>query len=125
MPSLPGGGLDVSCEYDSIAYVQVGKEYGVVGIDAAESPTYTFYEDYVRWWEEYETALEEYDAEATAYDLLYDRCGGIASPGECSSLVSMYDALENEQLRLEAMLEDLGSCSWESLGIVSDIDIYW
>jgi len=44
----------LSIELDNIAYVKAGKEYGVVSIDRATSPEYSYYEQIgktLSWWE--------------------------------------------------------------------------
>ncbi|AEA48119.1 AN1-type zinc finger domain-containing protein [Archaeoglobus veneficus] len=125
--------------YDKIAYVVVGKEYGLISIDKAKSPEYWFYEDYKQKWIEYKKALEEYNKEAEEFNKKVEEYEKelrgrtvIHDPVEYAKLKRMYDELKEEKEKLdkkykelEEQKELLGGFYWESLGIVSNIEIYW
>lgn len=51
--------------WDKVAYVEIGKEYGLIPLDQAESPSYSFYEEYE---EEYEQRQQEYEELASDYN---------------------------------------------------------
>lgn len=54
--------------WDKVAYVEVGKEYGVIDIAKAKSPSYSFYEEYKQKWQEYEGMLSDYNEEVMRYN---------------------------------------------------------
>jgi len=53
--------------WDKVAYVEVGREYGIIAIDKADSPLYSYYEEFKQDWQEYERLLNEYNDEVTRY----------------------------------------------------------
>jgi hypothetical protein len=53
---------------DKIAYVEVGKDYGVIKLEAAEEFTYTYFEVYVTRFETYQENFIEYNAQVEAYN---------------------------------------------------------
>jgi len=53
---------------DKVAYVEVGKDYGVIKLDAAEEFTYTYFETYVTRFETYQEDFIEYNAQVEAYN---------------------------------------------------------
>ena len=140
-------------EHDKIAYVVEGEEYGVVSIDKATSPEYWFYEDYKQEWEEYDRELEAYNSDVEAYNNdvkaykrdgeAYERAVGgrtyISDHEEYERLNKMYNELKarkneldirgNEldarRERLDERQEDLGNYRWESLGVVTNVEVYW
>jgi len=68
-----GGSLSPLLEYnatswDTVAYVEIGKEYGLIDIAEAESPSYSFYEGYKQKWQEYEKMLSDYNDEVMQYN---------------------------------------------------------
>jgi hypothetical protein len=54
--------------YDKIAYVVVGKEYGLISLGVAASAQYSFYEAYLAKRENYESKLGAYNQEVDAYN---------------------------------------------------------
>ena len=54
--------------WDKIAYVEVGKEYGLIALDQAEPLSYTFYEEYKQKQQEYEELVNDYNDEVTLYN---------------------------------------------------------
>lgn len=140
-----GGGFEVvipsfedsynsDTNYDKIAYVKIGEEYGSIDVDVARSPQYTFYEQYEQQWEEYESRLEEYNASVEEYNRRVKEYNREISRGtyEYSRMVAMYNDLlrDEEQLKreeedLNQLQQDLGYYRWESLGVVSHVEIYW
>ncbi|MEA2074450.1 MAG: hypothetical protein U9O85_01760 [Euryarchaeota archaeon] len=141
------------CEHDKITYVVEGKEYGLISIDKATSPEYCFYEEYTEKCEEYDRELEAYNSDVEAYNNdveAYERDGEvyeralrgrtiIRDPLEYERLNKMYNDLkarENElDIRgtefdarregLDEQQEELGYYRWESLGVVTNVEVYW
>ncbi len=117
-----GGGLEVivlsfedsysyDVDYDKIAYVQIGEEYGLISLEKAESPSYNFYEDYMQEWEDYERGVDEYNRLLRGRTVIRNR-------SEYRKLKRMYDELESQR-------EILGDYRWGPLGVVSLVEVYW
>jgi hypothetical protein len=117
-------GEQYECEYDSIAYIEKGNEYGVVSIDKAKSLHYDFYVEYSRDSAKLNNMMDEYNSEVKAYN---DALGGrkkLAEP-EYSEFMAWADELEEMKAELEEMFDRIGYCWAEPLGIVTTVDIYW
>ena len=140
-------------EHDKIAYVVEGKEYGLISIDKATSSEHWFYEDYTKKWEELEKDIDAYNNDVEVYNndvKVYERDGEayekavggrtyIRDPEEYERLNKMYNdlkAIEKEldirgneldarRNRLDERQEELGYYRWESLGAVTEVDVYW
>ncbi len=124
VPSLEDSyGYDI--DYDKIAYVEIGKEYGLVSLDKAESATYSFYERYMREFEDYLRRVNEYNERTEEYIKALGGRTVIYDESEYRKLKRMYDELEEERVELEIQREILGDYSWEPLGITSHVEIYW
>jgi len=51
--TIDKGLVYIDCtQWDTIAYIEKGKEYGCIDLDKAYSPAYSFYEEYKEAWEE-------------------------------------------------------------------------
>ncbi|MFC2035744.1 hypothetical protein ACFLUJ_06455 [Chloroflexota bacterium] len=138
---------------DRIAYVQVGREYGLISLTVASSPLYSAYLTYVQKFNDYEARLatfitkvegfnervEAYNRDSEQYESLVGGRKEIADPKEYKELSSMYDQLERigieldressdidgENESLERELTNLGLMRWEPQGIVRSVEIYW
>jgi len=117
-----GGGFEVipsfsdayssNTDYDTIAYVQMAKEYGVISLNKAESPSYSFYDTYMQDWKAYERDVNEYNQAVDEYN-------------QNPTSYSEYERLKRIYNRLESQREALGDYPWEPLGVVSHVEIYW
>jgi len=140
-------------EHDKIAYVVEGKEYGLISINKATSSEYWFYEDYTKKWEDLEKHIDAYNRDVEEYNKAvktykrdgeaYERAVGgrtyISDHEEYERLNKMYNELKarkneldihgNEldarRERLDERQEDLGNYRWESLGVVTNVEVYW
>ena len=114
---------------DKIAFIELGEEYGLISLDVVESFSYGSYEQYMAEWEAYEDSLEQYIDEGDDYDNVLDRCGGYCTDtgGECNCqrLWSWYDELEQKRRQLDRKYQELGGYSWETLGIVKEVKLWW
>lgn len=111
--------------YDKVAYIELGKEYGLISLNVVEDFSYESYERYMEDWDAYETAVEAYNAEVDAYNSLYDRCGGYATYGECYRLLSWYDELDSQEAELDRQYTELGGYYWQPLDVVEKVEIWW
>lgn len=119
------GGHDATIEYDKVAYVAAGREYGVISLDRASAFDYQFYEQWMQRWEDYESKSRIYEQKSDAY---HEALGGrtlITDPEEYAALQSMYQELETLREELEAQESILGDYCWEPMGAVAAFYVHW
>jgi len=116
---------DNPTSWDTVAYVEIGKEYGLIDIAYAKAPSYSFYEKYKQKWQEYEIKLEAYNREVERYNQeILGKVYIIGSPEDIR--ISAWEArLEKESQALDKLAEELSDFWFESLGVVKDIYIHW
>jgi hypothetical protein len=142
-----GSKEEVECDYDKIAYVVTGREYGMISIDKAISIEYWFYEDYTGKWDEYgreseahNSKVEEYNKSAEIYEMALGGRTTIGDSIEYANLNRMYNDLNTIGKELDLQYEtlqrrndELGLCHWlplgvvtdVELGVVTDVEVYW
>ena len=123
---------------DRIAYVVKGKDLGFISLDIAQSPDYSYYEQYRERSREYTTQLDEYNSKVTAYNNDVQAfnswvSGKVFMAGSSEARkadqwkgnlqMSQY-ALKTAKAELEKSGAELGPL-WKPMGIVSNIDIRW
>lgn len=124
--------------YDKIAYVELGKEYGMISVGYATSLDYPFYEDYEDKCDNYTKIASSYYEEVDTYNAEVDsynaELGGRTQLEEpdysyfrdkYNELVKQKEALEETRSELEVLFSEIGSYFWQPLGVVSNIEIYW
>lgn len=114
--------------WDAIAYIVVGKEYGLIGIYSAGRIDYAWYEYYMGKWDRYLRLLDEYNQEVSRFN------------NEVSSKIYTYGTEEEKELRtwgfeidkkeeqLDREMADLGYFNYSlegNPGRVTNITIYW
>ncbi len=112
-PTASAGSLDLgsSGSWDKIAYLETGKDYGVIGLNVADR--YGFdYSGYDQWL----ATKQEFDTLAAQYDSL--RAGRTVVPK------ADYDRLQAMASQMKDLAKQLGGV-WESLGMVSGFTITW
>ena len=123
------GGGDISfmepIPRDTTAYVEIGKEYGVIYIAKATSLSYNFYLEYQQAWQEYRALLDNYNEEVLQYNQETEgKVYYIGSP-ELAEIQLWEAKLIRMRQELEEMGEQLGDFWFEPLGVTKDIHIYW
>ncbi len=113
------------CDYDKVAFVKEGREYGLVSLEYAEPPGYPFYEQYTEAWSEYLADLEEFNALADEYNALANGPQLIAGSPEARRAKTLFSELQRRRVALEMKSELLGPCRWESVGVVEQVELYW
>jgi len=95
-------GQDIYAEYDKVAYIEVGRAYGLITLDKATSFDYGFYEQWTQQWSDYEAKVSLYNGGSLSYK-------------------------ERQVLRnqIEALRAILGDYRWEPLGIVMNVNVHW
>lgn len=141
MNSTSLGGLTVyggASSWDKIAYVAVGKELGFVSLDFATCPEYVCYENYVQRKSDFEAMLNDYNQRAQVYNsevLAFNEwvSGKVFIEGTSDAararqwseqLKQEKDSLTTMASILDQKNKSLGAF-WQTLGIVSGVDIYW
>ena len=110
---------------DAIGYVEIGSEYGVIFITKATSLSYDFYLQYKQKWQEYIDLLNNYNEEVTQYNQETEgKVYYIGSP-ELAEIQTWEAKLIRMYQDLEALAKQLGDFWFESLGIITDIHLYW
>ena len=111
--------------WDTVAYVEIGKEYGLIDIDKAKSPSYSFYEEYQNKWQEFETKLEAYNREVERYNQEISGKTYVIGSAEDIRMTAWEARLEEEGQALDKLVEELGESYYEQVGTVEDIHIHW
>ncbi|MFC1971458.1 hypothetical protein ACFLV0_06010 [Chloroflexota bacterium] len=111
--------------WDKIAYVKVGKVYGAIYLDYAESLSYDFYETYQRKWRECEEMLHEYNDEVLQFN--QEIAGKVYHRGslELAWMEARETILKEKSQLIEELTKELGYYSPTPLGIVENINIHW
>jgi hypothetical protein len=114
-----------ACENDKVAYIEVGKEYGVISIDKAESLQYSFYVGYNQDWETCKDMLEDYNEEVMRYN--EEISGKVYYEGTPElAAIQLWEAeLAEKEQAIDELAEKIGSCWFEPLDVVESVEIYW
>ena len=123
---------------DRIAYVVKGKELGFISLDIAQSPDYSYYEQYRVSSHEYTARLNEYNAKVSAYNYdvqAFNRWVSgtvfMAGSSEARKAEQWKSNLQMSQYLLKAAKTETEKSGvelgplWKPMGIVANIDIRW
>lgn len=132
--------------WDKVAYIEIGKEYGVVDIAKADSLSYSFYQGYKHKWESYHRQLEFYNLQVGQFNKEVEQFNKEVEQFNKEVEGKTYEMFTEEWMKInfwEAMLdaqaeeldaqaeqlhslgEELGDYWFEPLGVVEDINIHW
>ncbi len=100
-PGMTLDGQDTTMNYDKVAYMAVGHEYGLISLDKASAFDYEFYEQWTQQWEDYKKKLDIYKQ--------------TSDPAELRTL----------REELEAQQSILGNYRWEPLDTVTNFYVHW
>ncbi|NLL90565.1 MAG: hypothetical protein GX226_05645 [Dehalococcoidales bacterium] len=112
-------------KWDTIGYLAIGKIYGHIGIDEAESLEYSFLEDYLNGWESYKTLLAEYNHQVKQYNEAVEGKTFITGTEEYQQMKAWQTELKEMEKTLSEMEDELGDYYYLPSGIVSSYSIYW
>ncbi|MFC2045418.1 hypothetical protein ACFLUH_01905 [Chloroflexota bacterium] len=117
--------LKKATSWDKVAYLELGREYGLIAINRADSLLYSYYDDYQQSWQKYEELVDEYNDEVTQYNDEIE--GKVYQQGsaELARIEAWEKEIEEMKADLDRMAQELGDFRFEPLGIVEDIDIHW
>jgi hypothetical protein len=119
----PSGKPD-PCERDRVAYIEKGKEYGLIDINKVESLNYNFYVEYAQNWQKFDSMMDEYNNEAIAFNRTYANKTNLPM-SEYSKYEAWKAQLEGKERILKELEKKLGNCFAKPLGIVKAVEIYW
>jgi len=111
--------------WDKVAYVETGKEYGLIPLDHAESLSYSFNEEYQQRQQEYEELVSDYNDEVTLYNeavTSYEDASYGIPPPEAPDISEYGTSLEESRRLFFDLLEwetamlawDEGRQDWET-----------
>jgi hypothetical protein len=93
---------------DTIAYVEIGREYGRIDVAYARSSSYGFYEEYEQKWQEYDKLMSDYNDEVTLYNQAvtsYEYASYGIPPPEAPDISEYGTSLEESRRLFFALLE--------------------
>jgi hypothetical protein len=111
--------------WDTVAYVEAGREYGLIAIDKAESLSYSFYEEYKQNWQEFKMLLNEYNEEVARYN--QEVQGKVYREGssELARMEAWKTEIDDRKQVLNQFGEELGEFWYEPKGIVEGMRVHW
>lgn len=124
--------------WDKISYIEIGREYCIISLKVATSPSFSYYEQWKERLLVYEASLEEFNSRVDSYNLEVEKYnqwvnGKILHEGSSETLYATQwsqeftarkNALKAIRVQLEKESDNLGTF-WEPLGIVKSVEIYW
>ena len=136
--SQQGVSWGVADDWDKVAYLSIGQEYGLISLSAATCPAYECYEVYEQQKAAFDVALDEYNQAMDAHNADVEAynswiVGKIFHPGtaDYQKVQQWYAEIQQDKSDLAAQLQTLNKegdalgSFWEPLGNVSHINIYW
>lgn len=123
-PASGMGNSGSTSSWDKIAYIEAGKEYGLISTSMASWPDYSLYPAYCEKRDKFFKELDSYNNEVRQYNQFVS--GRIIYIGSAEYLKATQweQRLKSKKLELNALANSLGAI-WEPLGIVSKVKIYW
>jgi hypothetical protein len=125
-------------DWDKVAYLSIGQEYGLISLSVAVCPEYECYEAYKQQKADFDAALDEYNQAMDAHNADVQNYnnwiwGKTFHPGtaDYQKAQDWYNNIQSEKRELYARLQALNKeggalvAFWEPLGNVSHINIYW
>ena len=110
--------------HDKIAYVAVGKELGFISMEVAESPAYSYYEQYKVRFDKFKNDLEACNAAIVQYGTYMDEYNRSRGSGLITSINAQRHAVDKLSAQVNADAAGLGAF-WPEMGVVEGVKIYW
>jgi hypothetical protein len=123
---------------DSIAYLEIGKEYGLISMNVAQSPDYDVYLGYKDSLSKFKSDLarynedvKKYNAEVKEYNQWVKSTTIYWLSPEAKKADRWKSELNSKSMELQKTAESLDKTGdslgvfWQPDGIVSNIEIYW
>jgi hypothetical protein len=116
---------DSPTSWDAIAYVEIGKEYGLIPITKAKILTYSFYEEYKQEWQEYRELLNDFNNEVAQFNQEVEGKTYYEGSPELARIEAWKAELERQDELLDKLSGELGNIWFEPKDIVENIYIHW
>ena len=113
-----------STNHDKIAYVAVGKELGFISMEVADSPAYSYYEQYKVRFNKFKNDLEACNAAIVLYSEYVDEYNRTRGSGLITSSNAQRHAVDKLSAEVNADASGLGAF-WPEMGTVEGVKIYW
>ncbi|MBP1708095.1 MAG: hypothetical protein H6Q39_1819, partial [Chloroflexi bacterium] len=102
--------------WDKVAYVETGKKYGVIGLDYARSPLYSYFVEYDLKWQKFREELAAYNADVKRYNQeIAGKTFRKGSP-ELARIENWEARLKEQEQELNALSAEIGSSRFKPLG---------
>ncbi len=111
--------------WDAVAYVKIGKEYGLVPLGRANALYYNFYEEYQQKWLAYQQVLADFNDSVTRFNQEIQGQTFYEGSPELARLEAWQADLEEMGELLDRLGEELGDIWFEPKGVVKDVWIHW
>jgi hypothetical protein len=111
--------------WDAVAYIEVGKEYGLIPLAKAKALYYSFYEEYEEKWQIYQELLAAFNDEVTQFNQEIQGKTYYQGSPELARMEDWQAELEEQSELLDKLSEELGNVRFEPKGIVRDVWIHW
>lgn len=113
------------CVNDTVAYVEIGQEYGIIDIDYANSFEYDYYLQMKKDWQQYQEDLEAFNINAEKFSILaaYDTYS--QDSVEANYLSDWQQELEMESIRLDSLSHLFPICWHFTDGLVEEVELFW
>ena len=111
--------------WDAIAYVAIGKEYGLIPITKAKYLSYSFYEEYKLVWQEYRELLNDFNNEMAQFNQEVSGKTYYEGSPELARIEAWKAEIEKQNKLIDKLSEELGNVWLEPKGIVKDVYIHW
>ena len=111
--------------WDAVAYIEVGKEYGLIPLASAGALYYSFYEEYKRDWQIYQELLASFNENVVQFNLEVETSVYYEGSAELARMEEWQADLEEMGDMLDELGEELGDIWFEPKGIVSEVWLHW
>lgn len=121
--------------WDTVAYIETGKRYGILNIDIVASSTYDyytlqydFYAEREKAWQDYQNLLQSFNSEVDRYNKeISGKAYTYGSPEE-QRISAWKEELEKQEQTLDRLEKELGNHWYKSEFseyTVEDVQIHW
>jgi hypothetical protein len=111
--------------WDKVAYMEIGRKYGVISLNQASSPLYEYYDQFELKWQQYKERLAAYNEEVKQYNLeIKDKVYRRGSP-ELARIRDWEARLTGEENEINALRDEIGTFRFRPLGLVKSYNIHW
>ncbi len=111
--------------WDAVAYVKIGKEYGLVPLGRADALYYNFYEEYTQKWLAYQQVLADFNDSVTRFNQEVKGKTYTKGSAELARIEAWEAEIKGMGRQLEDLGQELGDIWFEPKGVVKDVWIHW